>query len=88
MHVPVPTSLRASPEAEALPSRVLASRFGARIAEWVATVTDPVYEPDSDEHGLYREHVTASLQASPWTWVIKVSDFTDYAGVWIMPSTG
>ena len=31
------------------------------------------------EHEQYREHVTASLHASPWARVIKVSDFTDNA---------
>jgi hypothetical protein len=39
-----------------------------------------------DEHEQYREHLAASLLASPWARVIKASDFTDYAGPWIMPS--
>lgn len=34
-------------------------------------------EPGRDEHEHYREHVTASLQATPWARVIKASDFTD-----------
>jgi hypothetical protein len=51
----------------------------------VAAVTNPVYEPGRDEHEQYREHVTASLRGSPWARVIKVSDFTDYAGLRVMP---
>jgi len=45
----------------------------------VAAVSNPVYQPGRDEHEQYREHVTASLRASPWVRVIKVSDFTDNA---------
>jgi len=44
---------------------VLASRFGQRTAGLVAAVTNPVYEPGRDEHEQYREHVTASLHATP-----------------------
>jgi (p)ppGpp synthase/HD superfamily hydrolase len=66
---------------------VLASQFGARTADLVAAVTNPVYEPGRDEHEQYREHVTSSLRANPWARVIKASDFTDYAGAWIMPSS-
>jgi (p)ppGpp synthase/HD superfamily hydrolase len=58
---------------------VLAGQFGERAAELVAAVTNPVYEPGRDKHEQYREHVIASLQASPWARVIKVSDFTDNA---------
>jgi (p)ppGpp synthase/HD superfamily hydrolase len=58
---------------------VLAGQFGERAAELVAAVTNPVYEPGRDKHEQYREHVTASLHASPWARVIKVSDFTDNA---------
>jgi len=58
---------------------VLAGQFGARTAGLVAAVTNPVYDPGRDEHEQYREHVTVSLQASPWARVIKVSDFTDNA---------
>jgi len=58
---------------------VLAGQFGQRTAELVAAVTNPVYQPGRDEHEQYREHVTASLHASPWARVIKVSDFTDNA---------
>ena len=66
---------------------VLAGQFGARTAELVAAVTNPVYEPGRDEHEQYREHVTASLQASPWARVIKASDFTDNA-VGLIHTTG
>jgi hypothetical protein len=57
----------------------LASQFGRRTADLVAAVTNPVYESGRDEHDQYREHVAASLQASPWARVIKASDFTDNA---------
>ena len=56
---------------------VLAGRFGARAAQLVAAVTNPVWEPGRDEHQQYREHVLASLAVSPWARVIKASDFTD-----------
>jgi HD domain len=56
---------------------VPAGRFGARAAQLVAAVTNPRWEPDRDEHEQYREHVLASLGASPWARVIKASDFTD-----------
>jgi len=39
------------------------------------------------EHEQYREHVTASLQASPWARVIKASDFTGNA-VGLIHTTG
>ena len=45
---------------------VLASQFGHRAAGLMAAVTNPVYESGRDEHEQYREHVAASLQASPW----------------------
>jgi hypothetical protein len=45
----------------------------------VEAVTNPVWEPGRDKDEQYREHVVASLQASPWAWVIKVSDITDNA---------
>ena len=50
-------------------------------------VTDPVWQPGRDEHEQYREHVIASLAASPWARVIKASDFTDNA-VGIIHTTG
>ncbi len=58
---------------------LLAGRFGARTAELVAAVTNPEWEPGRDEHEQNREHVLASLHASPWARVIKASDFTDNA---------
>ena len=66
---------------------VLAGQFGARTAALVAAVTNPVWEPGRDEHEQYREHVLASLEASPWARVIKASDFTDNA-VGIIHTTG
>jgi HD domain len=66
---------------------VLVGRFGARTADLVAAVTNPVWEPGRDEHEQYREHVLASLAASPWARVIKASDFTDNA-VGIIHTTG
>ena len=64
---------------------VLACQFGSRAASLVGAVTSPPRVPGTGRHQQYRAHVTASLQASPWARVIKVSDFTDYAGLWIMP---
>jgi len=66
---------------------VLAGRFGARTADLAAAVTNPEWEPGRDEHEQYREHVVASLRASPWARVIKASDFTDNA-VGIIHTTG
>ena len=66
---------------------VLAGRFGARTAALVAAVTNPGWEPGLDEHEQYREHVLASLRASPWARVIKALDFTDNA-VGIIHTTG
>jgi hypothetical protein len=66
---------------------VLAGRFGTRTAELVAAVTNPAPQPGRDGHEQYREHVTASLHASPWARVVKVSDFTDNA-VGLFHTTG
>jgi len=66
---------------------VIAAQFGDRAAELVAAVTNPAYEPGRDKHEQYREHVAASLEASPWARVIKASDFTDN-GVGLIHSTG
>jgi (p)ppGpp synthase/HD superfamily hydrolase len=66
---------------------VLAGQFGQRTAGLAAAVTNPVWEPGRDEHEQYREHVTASLQASPWARVIKASDYTDNA-VGLFHTTG
>jgi hypothetical protein len=65
----------------------LAGQFGHRAADLVAAVTNPVYAPGRDEHEQYREHVAASLLASPWARVIKASDFTDNA-VGLIHTTG
>ena len=65
----------------------LASQFGQRTAGLVAAVTNPAWQPGRDEHQQYREHVTESLQASPWARVIKASDFTDNA-VGLIHTTG
>ena len=66
---------------------VLAGQFGQRAAGLVAAVTNPVYEPGGDRHAQYRQHVAASLEASPWARVIKASDFTDNA-VGLFHTTG
>ena len=65
----------------------LAGQFGHRAAHLVAAVTNPVYARGRDEHEQYREHVAASLLASPWARVIKASDFTDNA-VGLIHTTG
>jgi (p)ppGpp synthase/HD superfamily hydrolase len=66
---------------------VLADRFGTRVADLVDAVTNPAWDPGRDEHEQYLEHVTASLEASPWARVVKVSDFTDN-GVGLIYTTG
>jgi len=66
---------------------VLALMFGERAAGLVAAVTNPAWEPGRDEHGQYREHVLASLHATPWARVIKASDFTDN-GAGLIHTTG
>jgi hypothetical protein len=66
---------------------VLARRFGQRVADLVAAVTNPEYEPGRDRDDQYREHVAASLDRSPWARVIKASDFTDN-GVGLIHTTG
>ncbi len=58
---------------------MLAGEFGERTAGLVSAVTNPAWEPGRDKHQQYRQHVTASLEASPWARVIKVSDYTDNA---------
>jgi len=65
----------------------LAERFGPRVAELVAAVTNPEWDPGRDRHVQYREHVAASLDASPWARVIKASDFTDN-GAGLLYTTG
>lgn len=66
---------------------VLAAQFGQRVADLVGAVTNPEPEPGRDRHEQYREHVAASLAASPWARVIKVSDFTDN-GAGLIHTTG
>lgn len=66
---------------------LLAEAYGARVAELVDAVTNPVYAPGSDVGRQYREHVTESLAACPWARVIKMSDFTDN-GVGVIHTTG
>jgi hypothetical protein len=56
----------------------LAGQFGGP-RDGLAAVTNPVYDPGRGEHEQYREHLIASLQASPWARVIKASDITDNA---------
>jgi hypothetical protein len=65
----------------------LGRRFGPRVAALVAAVTNPEYDPGRDRHQQYREHVAASLDASPWARVIKASDFTDN-GAGLLYTTG
>jgi HD domain len=65
----------------------LGGQFGARVAELVAAVTNPPYEPGRSAHEQYREHVAASLAACPWARVIKASDFIDN-GVGLSYTTG
>lgn len=65
----------------------IGSQFGTRVAELVSAVTNPEYLPDRDPDLQYLEHVTRSLDNSPWARVIKVSDFTDN-GVGVIHTTG
>jgi hypothetical protein len=66
---------------------VLAGHFGARAVELAAAVTNPVWEPGRDEHEQYREHVAASLEASPCARIVKAPDLTDNA-VGLFHTTG
>jgi hypothetical protein len=75
------------PDQGAAALAVLAGRFGSRVAALVAAVTNPAYEPGRDRNEQYREHVAASLDASPWARVIKASDFTDN-GAGLIHTTG
>src|SRR5712691_2684849 len=76
-----------APGGRAAALAVLAGQFGVRTAELAAAVTNPGWEPGRDKHEQYREHVLASLAASPGARVIKASDFTDNA-VGIIHITG
>jgi (p)ppGpp synthase/HD superfamily hydrolase len=82
-----PAELGGGPSDHQAALATLAAQFGPRVAELVGAVTNPVYEPGRDEHEQYREHVAASLRASPWARVIKASDFTDN-GAALMHTTG
>ncbi|WP_029899923.1 HD domain-containing protein [Nocardia brasiliensis] len=66
---------------------VLAERFGDRVADIVAAVTNPAPDPSIDRHVQYREHVAANLADAPWARIVKLSDFTDN-GVGILYATG
>jgi len=65
----------------------IARRFANPVAELVAAVTNPKPESGRDRYEQCRQHVTASLAASPWARVIKASDFTDN-GVGLIHTTG
>jgi (p)ppGpp synthase/HD superfamily hydrolase len=66
---------------------VLARAFTPRVANLIAAVTNPDYDPGRDRQEQYREHVVESLEVDPWARVIKLSDFTDN-GVGIIHTTG
>jgi hypothetical protein len=69
---------------------VVASRFGERTAALVAAVTNPPRPPgasDGERRRQYLEHVTVSLEASPWARVVKLSDHVDN-GVGLMWTSG
>lgn len=55
----------------------LTERFGTRVADLVAAVTNPARAPGVDRHIHYREHVAAALERNRWARVVKISDFTD-----------
>ena len=65
----------------------LAAEFGTRVADLVAAVTNPEYQPGPDRYEQYREHVASSLEHCPWARVIKASDFTDN-GLGLIHSAG
>jgi len=67
--------------------QALARGFGPRVADLVAAVTNPPWDPARDAAEQYREHVAASLERNPWARVIKVSDFTDN-GAGLIHTTG
>jgi hypothetical protein len=66
---------------------MLARAFTPRVANLIASVTNPDYDPERDRGEQYREHVVESLEVDPWARVIKLSDFTDN-GVGIIHTTG
>jgi (p)ppGpp synthase/HD superfamily hydrolase len=79
-----PDLLGGTPEAALA---TLAGRFGSRVADLVAAVTNPAWEPGRHPYEQYREHVAHSLDTDPWARVIKISDFTDN-GVGLIHTTG
>ncbi|MGW0053944.1 HD domain-containing protein [Nocardia nova] len=74
-------ALRGAPEPDenlnAAALAVLTQRFGERVSNLVAAVTNPAPDSDQDRHIRYRDHVAASLDRDPWARVVKISDFTD-----------
>lgn len=66
---------------------MLTACFGARVADLVSAVTNPVYTTETDEDTQYRRHVVASLESHPWARVLKASDLTDN-GVGLIYTTG
>jgi (p)ppGpp synthase/HD superfamily hydrolase len=66
---------------------MLARAFTPRVANLIASVTNPDYDPERDRQEQYREHVVESLESDPWARVIKLSDFTDN-GVGIIHTSG
>ncbi|PSR63486.1 MULTISPECIES: HD domain-containing protein [Nocardia] len=74
-------ALRGAPEPDedlnAAALAVLTQRFGERVSNLVAAVTNPAHDSDEDRHIRYRDHVAASLDRDPWARVVKISDFTD-----------
>ena len=84
-HAPELARAGAGSETEAALAAV-PERFGARVAELVAAVTNPAREPGIDRNHQYRAHIAASLERDPWARVVKLSDFTDN-GVGILYAT-
>ncbi len=84
-HAPELADAREGSETEAALAAVR-ERFGERVAELVAAVTNPAHEPGIDRNHQYRSHIAASLERDPWARVVKLSDFTDN-GVGILYAT-
>ena len=57
-----PEELGGSPEAALA---TLSQRYGARVAELVAAVTNPEWVPGRHRYEQYREHVSESLEHNP-----------------------
>ncbi|WP_040825014.1 HD domain-containing protein [Nocardia jiangxiensis] len=84
-HAPELAGGREGSETEAALAAVR-ERFGERVAELVAAVTNPAREPGIDRNHQYRAHIATSLESDPWARVVKLSDFTDN-GVGILYAT-